>query len=254
MSTVLLTGGTGTLGRAVDAQLTTNGFDVRTLSRRPRPDDVSATRWATADLRRNTGLEEAVTGVDVVVHCATGRDDVAASRNLINAIRAYGDTPHLVYISIVGVDDIPLFYYRAKRDVEDLVASAELPWTILRATQFHDLVVRLFASQRGLPLLLAPEFSFQPIDVRDVAERITEIVGQPAAGRVPDIGGPEVRTASDLARAYLDAVKLRRKLVGFSLPGKTFAGYRAGHNLIPENAVGTITYEQFLAETSVRHS
>ncbi len=245
MSTVLLTGGTGTLGRVVHQDLLSQGLDVRVFSRSPRPAGVEPAEWATGDLRKNTGVAEAMDGIDVIVHCATGLGDVVAAKNLIAAARAAG-TPHLVYISIVGIDDIPLFYYRAKREVEDLVESAELPWTILRATQFHDLVVRMFASQRGLPVLLAPSFSFQPIDVRDVSARLAEIAAQPATGRVPDIGGPEVRTAADLAHAYLASEHRRRRVVGFGLPGKIFAGFKRGHNLVPAHTVGKITFDEYL--------
>lgn len=245
MSTVLLTGGTGTLGRVVHQDLLSQGLDVRVFSRRPRPSGVESTEWATGDLRKNVGVAEAMDGIDVIVHCATGIGDVDAAKNLIAAARASG-TPHFVYISIVGIDDIPLFYYRAKREVEDLVESAELPWTILRATQFHDLVVRMFTSQRGLPVLLAPSISFQPIDVRDVSARLAEIAAQPATGRVPDIGGPEVRTAKDLARAYLAAQHRRRRVVGFGLPSKIFAGFKRGHNLVPAHKVGKITFDEYL--------
>jgi uncharacterized protein YbjT (DUF2867 family) len=249
-ATVLLTGGTGTLGRAVHEELKADGARVRILSRRPRPKDVDAADWATGDLRKNEGLAEAVDGADVIVHCATApRGDVAAAKNLIAAAKATSARPHLVYISIVGIDDVPMFYYRSKREVEDLVASAELPWTTVRATQFHDLVYSMFAGQRRLPLLMfAPSIRFQPIDVRDVASRLGEIVDKPAAGRVPDIGGPEVRTAEDLAAAYSKAAHRRRRIVPVSLPGGTFAAYREGHNLAPSDVFGTITFEQHLAD------
>ncbi|MBJ8344177.1 SDR family oxidoreductase [Antrihabitans sp. YC2-6] len=253
MTKVLLTGGTGTLGRAVHRTLREDGASVRVMSRQPKPADVPDSEWATADLRSNVGVDAAVDGVDVIVHCATGyrqanmgRADVEVTKNLIAAARRSG-TPHLVNISIVGIDDIPLFFYRAKHEIEDLVAAAELPWTTLRATQFHDLVLSMFTAQRFAPVLLTPAFSFQTIDVRDVALRLSELALQPAAGRVPDIGGPVVQTAEEMGRSYLAAFGRHRRVLSISAPGKTFAGYREGHNLTP-NKVGTITFEEFLAE------
>ncbi len=110
-------------------------------------------------------------GADTIVHCATtnGAADVAVTRTLVDAARRAG-TPHLVFISIVGVDRIPLGYYRAKLAAERVVEDAGRGWTILRATQFHDLVARLWRVQRRSPVTVSPAgTSIQPIDVRDVA-------------------------------------------------------------------------------------
>jgi uncharacterized protein YbjT (DUF2867 family) len=90
--------------------------------------------------------------VDVIVHCASGRGDVTAGRNLIRAAQAVG-SPHLVLISIAGIDRVPLRHYRAKLATERLTQASGLPWTILRATQFHDLILRLFTAQARLPVL-----------------------------------------------------------------------------------------------------
>ncbi len=143
-----------------------------------------------------------------------------------------------MYVSIVGIEDIPLPYYRTKLAVERMVAESGLPWTVLRATQFHDLVLRLLTLQRWSPALFVPAGTrFQPVDVRDVAERLVSFHGP--AGRVPDFGGPEVRSMTSLARAYS-----RRPIVPVPLPGKVMRGYRTGANLAP--AAGTITFEEFL--------
>ncbi|MGI8311244.1 SDR family oxidoreductase [Saccharopolyspora hattusasensis] len=246
---MLVTGGTGTLGKAVVRRLLDAGNDVRVLSRRPRPADVPH-GWATGDLSTGEGIAAATSGVDAIVHCATtlGRKDVAATQRLIDAARRNGD-PHLIYISIVGVDQVPLFYYRAKFAAEKRVAGSGLPWTILRTTQFHDLVARMTSVQRRSPVIGAlAGVNFQPIDVRDVADRLAELaVGEPA-GRVPDIGGPEIRSHRDLARAYLDSTGHRRILLPVWLPGAAFAGYRRGGHLAPDQAVGRITFDELLAE------
>ena len=96
-------------------------------------------------------------GADTIVHCATtnGAADVAVTRTLVDAARRAG-TPHLVFISIVGVDRIPLGYYGAKLAAERVVEDAGLGWTILRATQFHDLVARLWRVQRRSPVTVSP--------------------------------------------------------------------------------------------------
>lgn len=247
--TVLVTGATGTLGRAVVQRLLRTAMHVRALSRTQRATGDQSCSWVTGDLRNGAGLDDAVAGVGVIVHCATtnGRGDVAAMRNLVAATERAGK-PHLIYISIVGIERIPMFYYRAKRESERLLEASGLPWTILRATQFHDLIVSMTAIQRWLPAVLMPAgVRFQPIDVADVAERLVELVGRDAAGRMPDIGGPQVRDARELARLTLRALGRNRAVLSVPVPGKMIRGYREGANLVPDHADGRISFEQFLA-------
>ncbi|HSV64403.1 MAG TPA: NAD(P)H-binding protein [Mycobacteriales bacterium] len=257
MRPILVTGGTGTLGRVVVGGLVEAGREVRVVSRQPRPGGGSAAVTSLAvDLRGGgagsgggggAGVDAAVAGVDTIIHCATSpRGDVELSRHLAEAARRAG-VGHLVYISIVGVDRVPLGYYRAKLAVERLVEASGLGWTILRTTQFHDLVLRLFGLAARLPVMLVPGgVSVQPVDVREVAARLVELALGPPAGRVPDMGGPQVRAAADLARAYLRASGRRRLVLPVRLPGATFAAYRAGGHLTPDHAAGRTTFEEFL--------
>lgn len=248
MTRTLVTGGTGTLGRVVVADLLAQGHEVRVLSRHSAPAGTMASNWVVGDLRKEKGIDEAVAGVDVIIHCASRRGDVDSARHLIAAAQRAGHS-HLVYISIVGVDGVPLGYYQSKRQVEQLVETSNLPWTILRSTQFHDLILRVCGALAHAPMMLVPaDTSFQPIDVREVAQRLTELASGPAAGRAPDMGGPEILGTRQLARSYLDARKRHRFLLPLRLPGAAFAGYRSGGHLAPEQAVGRITFAEFLAE------
>src|SRR5262249_21734389 len=130
MGLTLVTGGTGTLGRNVAERLEATGSNTRVLSRRPAPADRPGSAWATGDPRTGLGIQAAVAGADVIVHCATGlTGDVDAARHLIDAARGAG-RPHLVYISIVGIDRLPAGYYKSKLAVERLVEKSGLPWTV----------------------------------------------------------------------------------------------------------------------------
>lgn len=236
-----MTGGTGTLGSAVVRALTARGDDVRVLSR------SGAAGTLQGDLATGEGVDAALEGVGAVLHLATTlRDDTEITRTLVRAAEGAG-RPRILYTSIVGIDRIPLAYYAGKRASERLVAESRLRWTILRSTQFHDLVASLFDVQRFSPVLFAPAFSFQPIAVEDVARRLVELLETDAAGMAPDIGGPEVRTARDLARAYLGARGSRRPTLQFRLPGTRFRAFRSGANLVPGEPFGRITFDQFLA-------
>ncbi|OXM69810.1 SDR family oxidoreductase [Amycolatopsis vastitatis] len=240
---ILVTGGTGQLGSAVVARLRAAGEEVRVLSRRAAPDVVRG------DLRTGRGIDSAVAGTDVVVHCATdyfGRE-AGMARTLVEAARWAGG-PHLVYVSIVGVDRVPLGYYRAKHETEQVFAASGLPYTIQRATQFHALVRTLFAGASRLPVLPVPRISFQPVDVRDVAERLADLALGDPAGRADDFGGPEILAAAELAQAVAEAGGRRRRIVPLSVPGETFRAYADGGHLTPGHRDGKITFARYLAE------
>lgn len=249
---ILVTGGTGTLGRLVVQRLAAQGGPVRVLSRRPPPAEPGPAGWATGDLKTGRGIDAAVAGADVIVHCATGLGDVRAAQHLIASARLAG-SPHLIYVSIVGVDRIPVGYYKSKLTVERQVEDSGLPWTVLRATQFHQLILRGCEALAHLPVLPVPAgTAFQPIEAGEVAARLAELGTGPAAGRVPDMGGPEVRGAASLALSYLAVRRQDRPVVPVRLPGAVFAGYRRGVHLAPDHAAGRVTFEEFLAERFAR--
>lgn len=242
MTTILVTGGTGTLGRVVTDELRAGGHEVRVLSRHVRPYAV--------DLREGgPGLDTALAGVETVVHCASsprGGDEKAAA-HLIEAARR-ATVGHLLYISIVGVDRVPFGYYRSKLAVERQIEDSGLGWTVLRTTQFHDLVVSVLRGLAKSPVLVLPAgVPDQPVEVTEVARRLAELAIAAPAGRVPDMGGPQVRSFDSLARSYLRATGRRRPIVRLPLFGKAYGAFRAGGHLAPDHAVGKVSFEQHLA-------
>jgi uncharacterized protein YbjT (DUF2867 family) len=249
---VLITGATGTLGRKLVGAATAAGHHVRAMSRRSHV-GYTGVHWSQADLLDNAGVDAAVDGVDVVVHCATqgtGDKDVTSTGHLITAARNAG-VSHIVYVSIVGVDRIPLPYYKTKLRVERTLEASGVGHTVLRATQFHDLIEMMFSIQRFFPLLCTLRgVRVQPIDTGDVTARLVELIDREPAGRIADIGGPAIHTHADLARMYLAARGGRRPVVDIPMPGRTVAGYRAGANLAPDNPVGTIGFAEYLAGTT----
>jgi uncharacterized protein YbjT (DUF2867 family) len=238
---LLVAGGTGTLGRAVVSRLESAGRDYRVLSRRAGQGHV------VADLLTGVGLDVALRDVAIVINCATSPlRDAAAAQHLLDAARRHG-VQHLVHVSIVGIDRIPLAYYREKLAVEALIASSGVPSTVLRATQFHDLLATMFRGLSRTPVLPLPGgTSFQPIDVRDVAGRLTELADGAPAGRVDDLGGPQVRDVADLARTWLAARHRSRLVLPIRLPGRLARAYREGWHCTPEHAGGTITFDDYV--------
>lgn len=247
-SPILLTGGTGTLGRLVVARLRGAGYEVRVLSRHGR-ESVDGIEYVTGDLLKGDGIERALNGVGTVLHLAGGpKGDDEATRNLVRAASTAG-IEHLVYISVIGVDQVPLGWFKSKLGAEQAIADSGLPWTTLRAAQFHDLVLTVVEKMAKLPVMPIPGgLRFQPVDARDVADRLVELTLDKPAGLVPDLAGPKVYGLADLARGFLRATGKRRLMVPVRIPGKAGQAYRAGDNLSECASVGTRTWEDFLAE------
>ena len=167
-----------------------------------------------------------------------------------------------MYISVVGAERMPVrgridrmmfSYFDMKRKAEQVVAASGLPWTTIRATQFHDLILFVVEKLTKLPVVPVPSgVRFQPVEADEVATRLVDLaLGQPA-GLVPDIAGPHVSPMTDLVRGYLEATRRRRPLLPIRLPGGAARALRAGANLALDGTVGTRTWEAFLADHVAR--
>jgi uncharacterized protein YbjT (DUF2867 family) len=235
---ILVTGGTGRLGAAVVARLGPAG---RIASRR------TAVGLYTVDYRTGAGFDAALDGVSAIVHCATSfRNEARLAEQVVSAARQNG-SPHLVYVSIVGIDQISLGYYRGKLAGERIVQQSGLPYTIQRATQFHDLIRVLLAGLSYSPIMPVPAIPFQPVDADEVADRLADLARSRPIGRAPDIAGPEVLTFPELARIYLRATRRHRLIAPIRLPGHTFAAFRHGRHLNAESTAGQTTFADYLA-------
>ncbi len=244
---VLVTGGTGRLGRRLLAPLQAAGHSVRRMSRRGTgPGGVRG------DLATGRDLAAAAAGAQVVVHAASDARgnpwevDVAGTRRLVEALDR-DRLQHLVYVSIVGVDRIPYGYYRAKYSAEQVLLASGLPVTLLRVTQFHDFVDLLLDTARRGPVLPVPMgWRVQPVDVGEVAGHIAELCAAPPTGGVVEFGGPEELSAADLARAWAGARAPGTHVVATPVPGKLSTAFRDGAALTSGGPRGRRTYAQHL--------
>ena len=246
---ILVTGGTGTLGRRIVPLLRDAGCDLRILSRHDRKSG-DGVEYATGDLVKNEGVEAAVTGAETVIHLAGGpKGDEIAARNLV-AAASRASVSHLVFISVVNADRIPIGYYRQKIASEKIIADSGVPYTILRAAQFHELVAKVGSVLARLPLVPIPgRIRLQSVDSRDVAERMVELALGAPAGLVRDLVGPQVIGAGELIRGYLSAAGKRRLTMPMPLPGTIGRLYRDGANLALDGAdVGHRTWTDFIDE------
>ncbi len=246
VSVVLVTGGTGALGRLVAARLVSRGEEVRVLSRRP------GAGTHTGDLATGAGVAESVSGAEIIVHAASdtqrlGRSDLTHIEHLLEHA---GGTAHLVYVSIVGIDRIPFAYYRRKLACEQRIVSSRFPYTILRATQFHELIAFVLFQVERLPVAPLPlDFRFQTIAAGEVADRLCQLTAEGPTNRLWNLGGPQVQSLRELVAQWRAVRGRPRRTLPLPLAGDVARAFREGRNTCPGQAGGRLTWSEFLAES-----
>jgi uncharacterized protein YbjT (DUF2867 family) len=257
---ILVLGATGSLGSGLVRELTRRGSTVRAGSRTDRSsENTENVTWVTGDRETGEGLMRAIADADAVIDAANVRSGrrsvldavlVDGTARVLDACHAVGDV-HYVGISIVGIDDVPSAYYRAKVRQEQVVKAAPGPISLLRATQFHELVDQVLTIAAKLPVMPLPVATrVQPIDCADVASRLADVAEGRPAGRLADIGGPRVETLGELAEQWMTARSRRRKVLRLPVPGRTGRALAAGVLCAPAHAVPGRTFAQWLAEES----
>lgn len=229
--TVAVVGGTGTLGSLVVADLLGRGERVAVLTRSGAGVPAGA-EHRRVDLTSGEGLDLALDGVSAVVDAANSQKGaketlVEGTRRLAAAgVRA--GVANQVTISIVGIDRVPISYYKAKVAQEEALEASDVPWTILRATQFHQLLDSAFAAAARFGVRPTGTAKVQPIDPTIVAARLAEAALVAPAGRLPDLGGPRVQTLTELSGAW--AAARGKRLLPLRVPawGKVGKGLAAG--------------------------
>ncbi len=248
---VLVVGGSGSAGAPLVSELIRRGHSVRVLTRSGSGHD--AAERVRGDVVTGDGLAAALRGIHAVVHVANGVGRgarpvlVDGTRRLVAAAADEG-VAHVVVLSITGIERVPFSYHRAKVEQERVLAGGGVPWTVVRATQFHELVSGLFASTRRTGVVLVPKgVPVRPVAARSVAAALADAVEAGPSGLVGDVAGPEVLRLEQAARIWRTATRSRRPLVHVRVPGALGRQLRAGV-LVPGDArVEGPTYGAWLA-------
>lgn len=247
---IAVAGGTGVVGRHVVDVATAHGHEV-----------VVMARSVGIDLAAGDDLGRILTGTDVVIDVSStvtqsarrSREFFGAvTRNLLAAERTVG-VGHHVALSIVGSDKAPFGYYAGKAVQEELVARADTPWTILRATQFHEFARQLYERFRIGPFNVVPTMFSQPVAAREVAERLVALAETGPAGRPADLAGPEALRMVDMVRAFAAASGRRGPVIQVPLPGGFGRAMRDRTLLAgPSADIGTQTFADWLSSVTAR--
>ncbi len=252
MKNVLITGGTGTLGTEIVTQMINDSIHQVSILSSQKSYSPPQSHITHGNLATNEGLYEALENTDIIIHCASNPKDalnvdLAGTANLLNAINK-NKKPHLIYISIVGVDKSAYPYYNIKAKVEKMIAESGVPFSVLRTTQFHNFVLSMIQSfpfSNG-HLMVPKGMRFQSIDIKDVANRLIKLTGEEPSGLLPDMGGPEILGIREMVMDYQNVFGKNDTLEIAVTNNERHNLFRTGINLCNLNIDGKITWEQFL--------
>ncbi len=149
-----------------------------------------------------------------------------------------------MYVSIVGIEEIPLLYYHFKLQAERIVAQGEVPFSILRATQFHTFIDGLLSAAARFPLVMP--LQVQSVAPSEVAARLVRALGEGPAGRLLEFGGPEVMTLGQAAEQWRQIRGRAKRMIHLPIPGRVAAGFRAGKNVVRSGEHGTLRWLEWL--------
>jgi uncharacterized protein YbjT (DUF2867 family) len=232
---IAIAGGTGTVGAEAVRELESRGHEVRVLTRHAPEYPV--------DLSDGSGLAAALTGVDVVVNAANGSRKVLVdgTARLLRAAKDAG-VHHYVGVSIIGIDRVGIPYYKAKLAQEDLIQRSDVPWTIVRATQFHPFLAHTFATSAKFGVVPCLEFPVQPVDPRELGRVLAETAEAEPLRAITQFAGPEVLSGCELARRW------RRRTGSHALPVRlpVTRAMRSGALTSPDARRGTMTFDEWL--------
>jgi uncharacterized protein YbjT (DUF2867 family) len=244
---IVVIGGNGRIGEKLVCNLRQDDYRV-----------LEASPSFGVDAVTGRGLDRALEGADVVVDCSNApqldgdsalRFFEAAGRRLMASGRAAGVRHHIA-LSIVGTDRLQASgYFRAKKLQEDLIKASELPYSLLRSTQFFEFIAGVVQSGSRSDVVISPALA-QPISGVDVAQALADLAtGEPLNATV-EVAGPERFRLSEVAQDVLTAYEDPRCVIVD--PCAPYFGAKLDDtSLLPgaEARIGSLRFEDWLRES-----
>lgn len=208
---ILVLGGTGLIGTKVSDKLIKEGHEV-----------IVGSPSRGVNIVTGEGLSEALKGTEIVIDLSNSSSPAeenalhffkTAGENLAEAEQLAGIKHHIV-LSIVGIDSVQYIgYMRAKKTQEDLIKKSGVPYTIIRATQFHEHVSTIIAVQGNDDSVNVSTLDFQPIAAEDVAQYVVKFALEPANNDTIEIAGPELAPMDDFVSRYINLTKQNVRVI-----------------------------------------
>ncbi|CAF2643448.1 unnamed protein product [Rotaria sp. Silwood2] len=265
MAKILVTGGNGVLGQAVSKLFLSNNTNFLIASRNQKAktyDNNNAAshlnlKWNYMDLSKKEGLNKSVNNdIDTILHLASihiqkidGQPgDIILTKNLLDSIQEK-NIKHFVYISIVGIDKIPFSYYKAKLECEHLIKASGIPYTILRATQFHDFVDFVASKLLKFPITIVPKsFKVQPIQVEAVAMELDKIIKESPLNSTYNIGGKKIYNMKEIMDSLLKIRHENKLILNMPAISNVIKGFIKGYNTCGNISLNSNTWEEYLSK------
>lgn len=244
MKNILITGGTGNLGKVLSNVLREKGFLFAVAS---RSNKGNSPQKVVMDLLENKGVAEAVKGRDIIFHLATDlKKDTVLTQNLLNGI-GENKNIHLIYISIVGIDKTPFNYYQQKLESENKIKASGIPYTILRATQFHDFIDQIFSTLLKYKIGVLPKrVMVQPIDIETVAKSLYEISLHSPENKTFEIGGLQSFSFDEVAKEWMNTSGKKRWIINLPLFRKLAKSFFGGVLLTNKIEASALSWKNWL--------
>ena len=264
MVKVLIVGGTGPVGQAISKLFLSSQTPFLIGSRNSKAikndndnaDSLSTSNWIYMDLTKNEGINKSIgDDVDTILYLASlpyetinGQPiDITLTKNLLDSIPKK-NIKHFVYISIVGIEKMSFAYYKAKLECERLIKESGIPYTILRATQFHSLVEDLGNYLLNYPMdSTAKVAKIQPIQVEAVAKELAKITKEPPLNGTYNIGGRKIYTMKEIADSLWEARREKTSVPEMPIISEILNDFAEGYNTCDNISLNSNTWEEYLA-------
>jgi uncharacterized protein YbjT (DUF2867 family) len=248
-SEILITGGAGVLGKSVCSLFQQRSIPYTTSTH----EQVLKNNMVIMNLKTGEGIKEAVSNKKIILHLASDKkhpdNDVSGIQKILNEIKLQGLNPHLIYISIIGIEQLPMTYFKQKLQTEELIKKSGISWSILRATQFHNYVDQILKQLMKLPIGILPKkVLVQPVDVFPVAEKLLEMSFQEPTCRTENIGGKEILSLENLSQSWMAIQNIKKPLLNLPLWGSLGNNLKKGALTCPQKTDEGRNWQQWLNE------